>query len=62
MCEILFVPVAFGAAWCCFGGMSGAGVVVGSTIQRNHRVHVDDRPRKATAEEIERYNSIKLGN
>lgn len=57
MAECLCIPVAFGAAWCCFGG--GCGVATGalSTIDKNNKIapYDDERPRKMTPEEYNMY-------
>jgi hypothetical protein len=60
--DICFVPCAFGLAWCCLGG-TGAAIRGATTCCRCNQIcpyeEDDERPRKMTKEEIERYNNSK---
>lgn len=62
--DICFVPCVFGLAWCCLGGTGAAIKGASSTCCCSCNEICpceddDERPRKMTKEEIERYNKSK---
>ena len=62
--DICFVPCAFGLAWCCLGG-TGAAIKGLSSCSCGRCNQIcpyeedDERPRKMTKEEIEKFNNSK---